>query len=253
MEFNINNLIESGVVLAVGILLYTIVGYILKKGLFSKIDKKSKTPLLMFFSYIKYFYFIILILIILKINGIDVSAMLAGVGIASIIMGLAIQDVLRDIIRGISIISEGYFKLGDVVRYNDNTGIVLEIGIKTTKIKDLYTDNIVSIANRNIEKVEIVSGSIYLNIPMPYETSITEAEECINEIISKIKENSKVEDAMYKGVSELSDSSIDYKLFVKVDPRVILQARRDCLRVILLVMDKHNISVPYKQIDIHSK
>ena len=253
MEFNLDNLIESVIVLVTGIILYWIIRYIMKKAIFKKIDKKGNTPLFMFFSYLKYFYFIILILIILKVNGIDVSAMLAGVGIASIIIGLAIQDALKDIIRGVSIISESYYKIGDVIKFGDNTGVVLELGIKTTKIKDIYTNNIVSIANRNIEKVEIMSDSLYLDIPMPYEVSITKAEECINEIVEKIKENEKIQDVMYKGVSNLSDSSIDYKLFIKVDPKNYLQTRRDALRDILLIMDKHNISVPFNQLDIHNK
>ena len=253
MKFNIDNLIESGIVLVTGIILYWIIKYIFKKAVFKRVDKKANTPLFMFFSYVKYFYFIIIILIVLKVNGIDVSAMLAGVGIASIIIGLAIQDALKDIIRGVSIISEGYYKIGDVIKFNDNTGIVLELGMKTTKIKDIYTNNIVSIANRNIEKVEIMSDSLYLNIPMPYEVSIKDAEECIGEIVNIIKENEKVLDVAYKGISELADSSIDYKLFVKVDPKNMLQTRRDCLRDILLVMDKHNIEVPYNQLDIHNK
>ena len=86
--------------------------------------------------------------------------MLAGVGIVSVIIGLAIQDALKDIIRGFSILSEEYFSVGDVVTYGDITGKVLVLGLKTTKIKDISTENIISIANRNIEH----NGNKYGNI-----------------------------------------------------------------------------------------
>lgn len=253
MKFNIDNLIESSVLLVVGILIYYIVRYVMKKAVLSKIDRSENTPFIMVISYLKYFYFLLLALLILKVNGIDVSAMLAGVGIVGIIIGLAVQDALKDMIRGISIISENYYKIGDVIKYKDNTGIVTELGVKTTKIKDLYTDNIVSIANRNIEQVEVVSNSIYLDIPMPYEVKIDKVEECIDEIITNIKNNPKVKDVMYKGVSNLSESSVDYKLLVTADPKVKLQVRRDSLKTILTIMEKHKLSVPYRRVDIHNK
>ena len=248
-----NKLLEASVVVGIGLILYYVIRYIVKKAIFKNIDEKKATPLRVITKYIKYFYFILLGLVVLKVYGIDVSAMLTGVGIAGIIIGLAVQDALKDIIRWVSIISENYYKTGDIIKYKDNTGVVLELGVKTTKIKDIYTDNIVSIANRNIEQVEIVSNSIYIDIPMPYEVKLAKAEACINEIIEVIKENEKVIDASYKGVSNLSDSSIDYKLYVSANPKNKLQVRRDALKVALEVMDKHKIEVPYNQLDIHNK
>lgn len=248
-----NKLLEASVVVVIGLILYYVARYIVKKAIFKNIDEKKSSPLRVITRYIKYFYFILLGLVVLKVYGIDVSAMLTGVGIAGIIIGLAVQDALKDIIRGVSIISENYYKTGDIIKYKDNTGIVLELGVKTTKIKDLYTDNIVSIANRNIEQVEIVSNSIYLDIPMPYEVKLSKAEACIEEIIEEIKKIDKVSEVTYKGVSNLSDSSIDYKLYIVSSPKAKLQIRRDALRIILEVMDKHKISIPYKQIDIHNK
>ena len=253
MKFNIDNLIESGILLLIGIVIDVVVRYVMKKAILSKIDRSENTPFIMIVSYVKYFYFLLLALLILKVNGIDVSAMLAGVGLVGIIIGLAVQDALKDMIRGITIISEDYYKIGDVIKYKDNVGIVTELGVKTTKIKDLYTDNIVSIANRNIEQVEVVSDSIYLDIPMPYEVKIDKVEECIDEIISEIKKNPKVTNAVYKGVSNLSESSVDYKLLITASPKVKLQVRRDSLKTILTVMEKHKLSVPYRRLDIHNK
>lgn len=179
--------------------------------------------------------------------------MLAGVGIVSVIVGLAIQDALKDIIRGFSILSEEYFSVGDIVTYDGITGKVLVLGLKTTKIKDIVTDNIISIANRNIEQIQIVSNSLYINFPMPYEVSINKAENVINKIITSIKEIDDVEDVQYKGVTEIADSSIKYLLKITCPPERKLQIRRDSLRCILQIMAKNNIQIPYNQIDVHQK
>ena len=179
--------------------------------------------------------------------------MLAGVGIVGIIVGLAIQDALKDIIRGFSIISEEYFSIGDVVTYNNITGKVLSLGFKTTKIQDIATENIVSIANRNIEQIQIVSNSLYVNFPMPYEVSVDKAEKIVNEILSSLQEINDIETAEYKGVAELADSSIKYLLKITCPPERKLQIRRDTLRCILQIMAKNNIEIPYNKIDVHQK
>ncbi len=68
---------------------------------------------------------IIVILIVLQLLGINVSSMLAGVGIASIVIGFALQDALKDIFRGLEIVSDSYYDIGDLIKYGDNVGQVL--------------------------------------------------------------------------------------------------------------------------------
>ena len=115
-------------------------------------------------------------MIILNIYDVDVTSLATGVGVAGIIFGFAIQDALKDIIKGIDIISDSYYRVGDIIRTNGYTGKVLAIGIKTTRIEDIYEKNIVSISNRNIEKVEVLSHMINIDIPLPYELKVTPAE-----------------------------------------------------------------------------
>jgi small conductance mechanosensitive channel len=216
-------------------------------------DKKKTTYIKLIRSVIRYIFIIVTVLILLQINGIDVSSVLAGVGILGVVFGLAIQDWLKDIIRGSSILTDSYFAVGDIVKYKEIEGKVVVIGLKTTKIQDLKTNNILSIANRNIEEVELVSNVIYVNVPMPYEVNVEEAENVVNDIILSIKSNDNTEDSKYKGVNELADSYIKYLIEIKCNPHHKLQVKRDALRSVLLNMEKHQIAVPYTQIDIHEK
>ena len=249
---------SSIIVIIVSLILYKGISFILEKSekreKFNVLaGKKTKTYIKLIRSIIRYIFIAVTILTILQINGIDVSSVLAGVGILGVIFGLAIQDWLKDIIRGSSILSDDYFAVGDLVKYKEIEGRVLVLGLKSTKIQDIRTGNVVSIANRNIEEIEVVSNLIYINIPMPYELPIQSAERVIENIISKIKNNSNVNDSNYKGVNEFADSSIKYLIEITYNQPYKLQVRRDALRTILLEMEKNGISVPYTQIDIHEK
>jgi small conductance mechanosensitive channel len=216
-------------------------------------SKKTKTYIKLLKSIIRYIFVISVVLIILQVFGINISAVIAGVGVLGVVFGLAIQDWLKDIIRGSSILSDDYFKVGDVVKYRDIEGKVIVIGLKTTKIQALKTSNIISIANRNIDEIEVLSNFIYVRVPMPYEVPVKKAEKAIEGIIKRTKEYPNILDCEYIGVTQLADSSIQYLLKVTCNPINKLQTERDTLRAILTGLEDAHIAVPFNQIDVHQK
>ena len=251
-----SNILPSLIVIIVSIMIYKAITYFFNKGegkfkLFT--SKKGETYVKLLKNGIRSVFIILTILIILEVNGINVNSILTGVGIAGVIFGFAIQDWLKDAIRGSSIISDNYFKVGDVVKYKDIEGKVIVIGIKTTKIKDLATKNVISIANRNIEEIQVVSNYLQVSIPVPYEVSLTKAEKAVLEICELVKKNDYVKDCMYMGVTELADSSINYLIELDCVPEYRRQIRRDTLRSVLVGLTNNKIEVPYTQIDIHNK
>ena len=217
------------------------------------ISNKGKTYIKLLSSILRYIFIFIAGLAILKIYNVDITSLLAGVGIVGVVLGLAIQDALKDIIRGTTILSDNYFRVGDVVKYHDIEGEVMVLGLKTTRIRDLATENIISISNRKIDEIGIVSKFIYINIPLPYELKLKEAESIVEEISTKSKENTNVKDCTYLGVRDLADSSIKYQLKVEMKPKNKLAVQKIVLRTILEVLEKHDVHVPYNQIDVHNK
>lgn len=267
MSENIQNIIEkilnrqvvsSIIIVIINFLIYKFIYIFLtqseKKGeskLFA--GKRGKTYIKLTKSIIRYVFIIVTVLIILKVNGVDVSSALTGVGLVGVIFGLAIQDWLKDIIRGSSIISDNYFSVGDIIKYKDIEGKVLVIGLKTTKIQDLKNNNVISIANRNIEEVEVVSNIVHIEVPMPYELPISKAEKAIDNIIELVKKNDNVNNCKYVGVTELGSSSINYLLEIDCNQHFKRQVKRDALRSVLIGLENNKIEVPYTQIDIHNK
>ena len=77
----------------------------------------------------------------MQIYGVNVNSLVAGLGLVSVVVGLAIQDPLKDIITGVNIITDDYFSLGDVIKVDDVEGKVVQLGVRTTKIKDIANGN----------------------------------------------------------------------------------------------------------------
>ena len=249
-------IVGSIIVAILSIIIYKLVTMLLNKTernvkLFT--GNKGRTYVNLIKSSVGSVLFVITVLVILQINGVNVSSILAGVGLFGVVFGFAIQDWFKDIIRGSSIISDNYFEVGDIIKFGENEGKVLVIGLKTTKIQDLRSGNVIAIATRNIEKVEVVSKFVYVRIPVPYEVKVDTAEKAIDDIMDLVKNNKNVDNCRYLGVTELADSSIEYLLEITCNPQYKLQVRRDALKSILLGLEKHNIEVPFTQIDIHNK
>lgn len=254
-----NRLTASVAVIIISVILYNLFGRIILKS--RKINKKTtnqaerkrRTYMRLIGNVIKYSFIIITILILLQINGVNVSSMIAGLGIVSIVVGLALQDALKDIIMGFNIIMDDFFSIGDVIKYKDIEGKVVSFGLKTTKIQDIINGNIVSISNRNIIEIEKVSEYIYVGIPIPYEQKVEKIEKIISNLVEEVKKCEYVKECKYLGISDFETSDILYKLEVQCLPEFKHKVKRSTLRCIKLILDNNKISIPYQQICIHNE
>lgn len=257
-----NHFVQIGFILIISFVLYFILKKIINARLknvktsnkYDKINiRKRKTYLKVSANLLKYLIFVIDFVIILKIFGIDVSSIVAGLGIVSVITGLALQDALKDIIAGFNIILDSYFSVGDVIEIDDIQGKVLDIEIKTTKIKDINNGNILVIANRNIVKALTLSDQLDIDIPLPYEERLDKMEVIIDDIVLQLKSKEKLKDIKYVGTNEFGNSAFYYKLRLWCSPEDKPQMKRDALKIIKSTLDEKGISIPYTQIDIHTR
>ncbi len=227
-----------------------------RKKLSPKNVKKYKTLLQIITDCIKIIIIILVLLSILAVYGVNVKAALAGLGIASVLIGLAFQDLFKDVIVGFSIIVEDYFSVGDIVEVADFKGEVLHIGIKSTKIKRL-DGPIMVIANRNIDKVINYSNTNSLaivDIPVAYEENIDNIEKVLNELFSKLSKKLPHlrKDITIWGVEELADSSVIIRAVAETDPMEHFNVQREIRKAVKQEFDKKGIKIPYPQIEVHN-
>ncbi len=85
----------------------------------------------------------IIILLILDNLGIEVTALIAGLGIGAVAVGLAVQNILGDLFASLSIIFDKPFVVGDVIKMDDFIGTVERVGLKTTRVRSLAGEQLV--------------------------------------------------------------------------------------------------------------
>ena len=203
-------------------------------------------------SLIKYVAVIILLFFILKAFGVDTTAIVTGLSIVTLIIGLALQPLLQDVIAGLFIVFEHVFEVGDIVVIGGFRGTVKEIGIRTTRIEDAG-GNIKVINNSELRALVNMSDQLSIaaiDIGIEYGESLERVDAILKEHIDEIKAAIPdiVEGPFYKGVSELADSSVNLKFVAKCKEGAKYQVERDMNRQFKLLFDKYNVNIPFPQV-----
>lgn len=86
---------------------------------------------------------VIVVLLILQNLGVEVTALIAGLGLGGVAVALAAQNILGDLFASLSIILDKPFVLGDFIIVGDNLGTVEHIGLKTTRLRSLSGEQII--------------------------------------------------------------------------------------------------------------
>ena len=191
-------------------------------------------------------------LTVLQIYHVNVSSLVAGLGIASAVVGLALQDVLKDSIMGMHMLTDHFFEVGDVVRYGDFEGVVISFNINTTKLRSITDNSVMTICNRNISEIVRSSDWVDIDIPLPYEESVKRIHAVLEDICRDIRCVEGIEGCEYKGTQEFADSAVVYKIRLYCPPERRPELRRRALRVVQEGLEKENIRIPYHQMDVHS-
>lgn len=259
IEFITNkNIYISAAIIACGILIYLISKRAMKRTLERNknnpnFDRKKKTYIKLINNILKYVILILVVMAVLQVNGVNVGAIVAGLGVVSVVAGLALQDAFKDIIAGFNIIVDDYFSVGDIVQIGTVQGKIIELGLKSTKLKDVNNGNILSIANRNISEALNIADQIDIDLPLPYEEKIVKVEKVIDGIIAKILEVENVTNAEYKGLYEFGESALYYRIRIFCKPETKLQVRTESNRIIKYALDKNNIEIPYRRVVVQNK
>ena len=187
--------------------------------------------------------------------GINVTSFLTGLGIVGIIVGLALQDLAKDLIAGFTIILENQYAIGDTISIGDFKGEVIYLGLKTTRIKS-YGGQIKIIANRNISEVinySMENSLAIVDIDVSYEENNDKVEKVLKELTAELSKTlpnlkGKVE---LLGIQELASSSVRYRIIAPTIAMQHYEVERILRKEIKDRLDKENIKIPYPQIEVH--
>lgn len=194
------------------------------------------------------------VITVLQINGVNVTSALTGLGIAGAVAGLAVQDALKDAIMGIHIISDRFFSVGDVVKYKDTEGVVIDFNIRSTTIKDTDNGTVITICNRNISEITRMPKSTVTNLDLPisYEEDYKHVNRTFEDICKKIQQFDGIDNCLYKGVQDFGTSAVIYRLQFSCLPEKRFELRRACLKTAQKELTDANIKIPYDLLVVHN-
>lgn len=249
------------IIIIICLILYFIINSILNSKIsinknLSKHEKRSReTVLILIKNAIKIVIFLIATLSILQVLGVNTSTLIAGISAVTVVIGLAFQDVLKDLLVGAAIILESQYAIGEIVEINGFKGEVIALTLRSTRLKAL-TGEVRIIANRNINQVTNYSlDTILLKvfISTSYEENIEKTEKVLKNLIIRLnKELDELKsDITIEGIDSLNTSSVDYLLTMHTSYRNQFSLKRKILKEIKIEFDKNNIKIPYTQIEVH--
>ncbi len=224
----------------------------------SKLDaRKVLTIQSLLCNVVKYLLWIAAVFSILGVFGINTAAIVTGLGVVSLVIGLAFQDMLKDILAGVSILFENWFAVGDFVKIEDFSGTVTSVGLKSTKIQ-AYTGEIKIISNRNISAVINYSLDKTLavaDISVSYESDLDEVEKILKLACTRLKEECDllVEEPEVLGVQSLDDSAVVFRVIGKCKPAKHFIVERYMKKELKKTLDKNKVKIPYPQIEVHNE
>jgi len=117
----------------------------------------------------------VIVLMALENVGIDITALVAGLGVGGIAVALAVQNILGDLFASLSIVLDKPFVIGDFIIIGDYMGTVEHIGLKTTRIRSLSGEQLVFANNdllqsriRNFKRM--YERRVVFNLGVVYQT-----------------------------------------------------------------------------------
>jgi len=160
---------------------------------------------------------------LLKIWAIDITPVLAGVGVGGLALAFAAQKMIADLFGGVVIFTDKPFKINDRVKIDDSYGIVKEVGLRSTKIEN-FDGNIVVIPNSKVAESLVENYAkpsprfvMKMNLGLTYDTPVSKLK-LAKEIIKKILENCDgvIKDTTVISFNEFKDWALNIYVEFKI-------------------------------------
>ncbi len=215
-------------------------------------NNRRKTVVALMDGLVKYAAALTLFVLVLTAFGVNTGAVLASVGILTLVIGLGAQSLIADIIAGMFIIFENEYNVGEIITIDDFRGTVIEIGIRCTKLLD-WAGNIKIVNNSDISNVVNLSRELsvaVVDVEFPYDVPVEIIEKLLKDNLENMKAKipAIVEGPFYKGVCAYEDSNVAVRLVAKCLEDDRYQVERDMLREYRQIISTKGIDISYTHV-----
>ena len=200
------------------------------------------------------------LLLILSNIGINVTSLIAGLGIGGVAVALALQSILGDLFSSLAILLDKPFKIGDFIAVGDKMGHVERVGIKTTRIKLLEGEELI-VANSNLTNSQIQNYGpleyrrVVFQVGVVYGTALEKLKKIPDLIKDSIEEQDKTE-TEFVSFKEFGDSALIFETAFYVNfPGYVdyMKTREQINLAIAEKFEKEGIEMAFPTTTVHLK
>jgi small conductance mechanosensitive channel len=194
---------------------------------------------------------IIAVLLILPILGIDIAPLLASAGVLGVALGFGAQSLVKDYLSGIFLVFEDQYGVGDMVDLGEAIGIVEDITLRVTRLRDLsgvvwYVRNgeILRVANQSQGWVLAA-----IDIPVAYDENLDAVREAVQAVAEDMYADPQYDEMLlgkpsYAGVESVSGEAVFIKVLAKAAPEKQIPLTRAIRARIKEEFDRRGVRVP---------
>ena len=211
---------------------------------------------------VKFFIWMIAVYIIIKMLGYDLTGLMAGLGVGSVIISLAAQDTVKSLLSGAVILTDKPFEIGDFIEVGNHKGTVIDITFRSTRIK-AADNSIITIPNSTVTSESVVNWNklktrrfeFSLNLSM--DTTSEKIQYVLKKIRLVLKNNPKVlPETVQVNFDSISSYSNDIKIFLYINETnyyKFLNEKEKIYCDILNLVEMENIDLAYPTQTVYVK
>lgn len=197
-------------------------------------------------------------ILVLNEFNVNLAALATGAGLIGIVVGFGAQSTIKDFLSGVFIILENQYRVGDVVAIGGHAGLVEQVTIRVTKLRDL-DGSVFFVPNGEITTVKNMTlghSGVVIDIGISYDNDVEKAAKIINEVGSELAEDSEwkdriVEPITYLRLDSFGDSSVNLKAMGKTVPIEQWNVAGEYRTRLKKAFEKNGIEIPFPQRVIH--
>ncbi|MEX0933529.1 MAG: mechanosensitive ion channel family protein [Candidatus Paceibacterota bacterium] len=220
--------------------------------------KREDTLIKIFSATLTVLLWILAVLMVLQEVGIAIGPLLAAAGIMGLAFGFGGQYLIRDLISGLFIIIENQYRIGDVVCFNSTCGLVEDITLRMTTLRDL-DGTVHHIPHGTIERVSNLSKSfarVNLNIGVSYSADLEHVIAVVNKVGTDLVLDEAWKDKIitapqFLRVDDFGESSVIIKILGETKPIEQWGVAGELRKRLKIAFDKEGIEIPFPQRVIH--
>lgn len=218
-------------------------------------NKRANTIGIILKKSVKYVLYFIAVLMVLEMFGIKTTSILATAGVGGLAIGFGAQSLVKDVITGFFILLEDQFAVGDYIKISDFEGVVEELGIRVTKLRD-FSGELHIIPNGEIQIVtNRTRGAMRaaVTVEIAYEEDINKAIRVIEELSQEVKDSNEfiLDGPTVLGVDAFGSSGVSIRIVAKTEAMEQWNVERTLRKKIKEAFDLENIEIPYEKMVLY--